>query len=245
MKNVYLSIPDFKELTKKYLCVDMHYHTLYSDGAARIKDILRKIKKLNIGVAITDHNTIKGAVRIKSLPNSEHIIPGIEIKTKEKIDILCYFENIDKLEKFYAKEIKERRRGIWSLSYINIGYRKLIEITNKYDCLVAFAHPVKYKNWGNIIDFVPAAEVINSGYKGSEKLISAVQEKKISFTAGSDGHSIYELGTCLTCSKAKNISEFLENIRNRKNIVVGKGLRLGRKQRFYYNILNRVKNLKP
>ena len=47
-----------------YQYVDMHIHTEYSsDCFMSVKEIIKYAKKLNIGVAITDHNEIEGAIR--------------------------------------------------------------------------------------------------------------------------------------------------------------------------------------
>ena len=43
--------------------IDTHIHTKYSDGTGSIQDILKNAKKRGIGLAITDHNVVKGAVK--------------------------------------------------------------------------------------------------------------------------------------------------------------------------------------
>ena len=47
-----------------FQAVDMHFHSAYSmDAASSIPSVLKKCKSRGYGVAITDHNEIKGAVR--------------------------------------------------------------------------------------------------------------------------------------------------------------------------------------
>ena len=48
--------------------------------------------------------------------------------------------------------------------------------------------------------------------------------KKINkgFTGGSDGHCLAELGTSLTLCKADTVAEFLDQIKKKKSIVIGK-----------------------
>ena len=63
MTEVYFKKPNFNKLANESRTImDMHYHTKYSaDSIASPSLIVKKAKKLGIGVAVTDHNTIKGA----------------------------------------------------------------------------------------------------------------------------------------------------------------------------------------
>ena len=63
------------------LKIDFHVHTCYSrDSVTTLKEVVTYSKKRGLdGVAITDHNTLKGALRIKS--NDIIVVPGIEIST--------------------------------------------------------------------------------------------------------------------------------------------------------------------
>ncbi|MDG6219353.1 MAG: CehA/McbA family metallohydrolase [Candidatus Thermoplasmatota archaeon] len=66
--------------------LDLHVHSMYSaDATGTPKEIMKSVlqKKLQ-GFALTDHNTIKGALKAaKELSTKEFIvIPGIEISTK-------------------------------------------------------------------------------------------------------------------------------------------------------------------
>lgn len=72
---------------------DLHLHTIYSrDGAIRPIDVIRIAKKRGLdGIAITDHNTIRGGLEAKKLkPKSIDIICGAEIKT-DRGDIIGLF----------------------------------------------------------------------------------------------------------------------------------------------------------
>jgi predicted metal-dependent phosphoesterase TrpH len=68
------------------LKLDLHVHSKYSeDGTGSPKDIIKSIKKKGLhGVAITDHNTIKGSIESLKLAQKNFIvIPGIEISTTD------------------------------------------------------------------------------------------------------------------------------------------------------------------
>ena len=64
--------PDLPELTKRYTVVDMHVHTHYTDGLSSVEEIAHRVRELGIGIAITDHNDIRGAVEIQRYPYPEH-----------------------------------------------------------------------------------------------------------------------------------------------------------------------------
>lgn len=83
---------------------DFHVHSLYSDGKYSPKDIVNFAKKLNIYIALTDHDTSLGVRDVK-----EQVIPGQEVTTEYgHVIILCNFipsppNKIDQLID-YAKE---------------------------------------------------------------------------------------------------------------------------------------------
>jgi predicted metal-dependent phosphoesterase TrpH len=63
------------------LKIDLHVHTCYSsDSSITLKQVVAYAKKRGLdGVAITDHNTVKGALKLKTLDIL--VIPGIEVST--------------------------------------------------------------------------------------------------------------------------------------------------------------------
>ena len=65
------------------LKIDLHVHTCYSlDSSITLKQVVSFAKKSGLdGVAITDHNTIKGALKLKT--HGIIIIPGIEVSTSD------------------------------------------------------------------------------------------------------------------------------------------------------------------
>ncbi|HTX43094.1 MAG TPA: PHP domain-containing protein [Methanocella sp.] len=72
---------------------DLHMHTVYSrDGAIRPADAIRIAKKRGLdGIAITDHDTIRGGFAAQKLrPRGLDIICGAEIKT-DRGDVIGLF----------------------------------------------------------------------------------------------------------------------------------------------------------
>ena len=86
--------PNLPELTKHYTVVDMHFHTHYSDGSSAVEEIANRVRELGIGIAITDHNDIRGAIEIHK-DTGIFSIPGIEITSKEGAHLLIYFYDIE------------------------------------------------------------------------------------------------------------------------------------------------------
>ena len=52
--------PDLDALTHNYTVVDLHFHSHYSDGYNSVPAIAEKAQELGIGIALTDHNEIRG-----------------------------------------------------------------------------------------------------------------------------------------------------------------------------------------
>ncbi|MEM4337129.1 MAG: PHP domain-containing protein [Candidatus Woesearchaeota archaeon] len=272
IKQVYFNKPNIKTLNKNgFLCVDMHCHTHYSDGIS-LKKIIKRAKKIGIGLAITDHNEIGGALEAAKQKDI-FIIPGIEINCIDGPHLLCYFYDTEELEKFYSKEIekyktKMRFAKIIKLPVISRKSYEVVKSAKDYNCLVSLAHPYGYIHMNiekalfkdhyvrETIKGVDAFEVITS----NQKRISNIRAYALQIllnkcvTAGSDAHTIYDLGSALTCAKAKSAEDFLESIKFKTNIVVGKsyfrkkvafttGLLKRKSGQLQKIITNKVKNL--
>lgn len=107
--------------------VDMHIHSNYSDGDCSIGELIRRIKKANLEVvALTDHDTVEGAVRFLDVCEREDVetLPGVEITTyddfsKEEIHILGYGFNLCQLRDNYNQLLfhnrSVRRKNIWNV----------------------------------------------------------------------------------------------------------------------------------
>jgi len=115
----------------------------------------------------------------------------------------------------------------------------LLEIGEKYNCLIAAAHPFgqawknlykkldKMRNQENILKKIDLIEVL-CGEQLKKNNINAIwwnEEIRKGYVGGSDGHFISELGNVLTCSHYQSLEGYLESLRKRKNFVIGKGIR--------------------
>jgi len=252
------SKPNIKELRKKgYKCVDMHFHTSHSDGAAKVDEVLKIIRELDIGISITDHTEISGAVEAfeKKKPD-DFLIPGVELRSKEDVDILLYFYDIKELKDFFEKEIVPLRKKVLKMYYkLDLTLQQIYDISKKYNCISCVAHPFGYSMRGgskktfethkNILKKYDFVEAINGGTskKNNQKAIELIKKNKKGFTGGSDGHSIYDFAKVITYTKAKTVEQFLNNIKNKKNYVVGIENKYGKSSTYVNYIKNKVKNI--
>ncbi|MBN2368735.1 PHP domain-containing protein [Candidatus Woesearchaeota archaeon] len=260
MPDIRFGKPDFGSLNSEgFMCVDMHFHSIHSTGASTIKDTLKKIRKLNIGVAITDHDEISGVLEaFREKEENDTIIPGIEVRTKENIDFLYYFYDISTMKKFYYQFVEPNkitfgRRPVAKKTRINLTISELRKKSRKFNYVCSVAHPFGYFTRRTFEEFPELKEydiyeAINGvNPKNTNKTaIEFIAENNKGFTGGSDGHSIFELGNVITCSKAKNIKEFLDNIKSRKNKVIGGYNKLGKSASLLYfginYLITRLKN---
>lgn len=259
LKKINFKKPNIKKLSKLgYTCIDMHVHSKYSDGFNKIKTILKKAKKKKIGIAITDHNGIKGAVEA-SKQKEVLVIPGIEVNSKEGPDILVYFYDIKYLRDYYKKYIKK---------YVNEEYpygrtkKKMIDIikdAKRYKSLVSVAHPYgfvwknffKYlkKNYSrDIINNIDALEIISGELTRLRNLKTMEMNNKLKkmITGGSDAHIVSEIGRVVTCCKANDVASFLNKIKRKKNIIIGKEIQ-ARKRLWSHSssLRKKIKYVKP
>lgn len=249
--------PDYSDLIKKgSACVDMHLHSTYSDGAATVGQLLEKAERLGIGLSITDHNEIGGSLEaISKKKKKTIIIPGIEVKSDELIDVLYYFYDAATMKDFFQKEILPNRQKFFHATKTTVSINRLIELPKKYSCLMSIPHPYGYsmrttltdifEKYEHILGKADVFEAINGGNnrKQNTKAIEYIESKGKSFTAGTDGHSIYPIGNILTCSKADNIKDFLDNIRTKSNFVIGTETRFRKFGEYFYFGKNKIRNL--
>ncbi|MGQ9515280.1 MAG: PHP domain-containing protein [Thermoproteota archaeon] len=162
---------------------DLHVHSMFSgDSILRPETIIRvAIKRGLKGVAITDHETVQGGHKVRSLAEKRlSIIVGYETRIQGR-DILCLFVE----EKAEAQSIAE-----------------LCEKIKEKGGITVLAHP--YRMFSPTIGLeefdVDAIEVFNSKLslgrnREGEKLADRLRKPKV---AGSDAHIAAEIGRAYT-----------------------------------------------
>lgn len=141
--------------------------------------IIKIAKKRGLGgVAITDHNTIKGSLQAGKINDKGnfHIIPGAEIRT----------EYGDLIGLYLHEEIKSRH------------FDEVVEEIKKQGGIAILPHP--YRKGKTIplklIENIDAIEVLNSRSSrksNGDSLALAISQNK-AFSAGSDAHVAFEIG---------------------------------------------------
>ncbi|MFH2027904.1 MAG: PHP domain-containing protein [Nanoarchaeota archaeon] len=248
--NIQHEKPDIAKLRKQgYTIVDMHVHSNYSyDTSSNVEDILKKAKRLGIGIAIADHNMIDG--NLKAQQSDILVIPAIEVESKYGVDVLLYFYKKQDLISFYNDHVKPNKQtGIMGTS--NLTIEEIIKRAKGYRCLICFAHPYRFytkkiKNLfskklqtKNLFPLFDLVEAVNSKNIGNTRAIKKAKQLNKLVIGGSDAHRLSEIANVVTCSKnAQSIESFLNNIKNAENIIVGKEAKLS------YHLIRPILTLK-
>ncbi|MEM2960455.1 MAG: CehA/McbA family metallohydrolase [Candidatus Bathyarchaeia archaeon] len=194
------------------LKIDLHVHTCYSkDSQITLEDILTQAKKKGLdGIAVTDHDTVEGAIKIANIieRNQKHgrliIIPGIEVST-----------------------VKGHILGINVLTRIpkGLSVEETIERIHEAGGLAIAAHPkAPFKNGlglnPKILSFgLDAIEVINSSSFPFQLLTRSckkfAERYNLPQTAGSDSHIPEAIGLAYTLieSDESSLDNLIESIR--------------------------------
>lgn len=189
--------------------IDMHIHSIYSpDGRVRVEDILRIARKKGLdGIAITDHNEIKGALKAKKL-GIIPVIVGEEVSTLRghvlayEIDCLIprdlsVEETIEEIHDCGGYAVVAHPYRFWS----GIGEKEVIKNSNKFDAVEVFNGRCKF-----------------SSNRKAKKLALKLNK---GFTAGSDAHFNYEIGKAGIIADCE-IDELWKRIKKRNVRIFGK-----------------------
>lgn len=168
---------------------DLHTHTRYSSGCGAIEPehlVKTAISRGLDGIAVTDHNTIKGAIAAKKFETGDFkVIIGCEITTTDG----------ELIGLFLQDEIKSKTSA------------EVIEEIHDQDGIVVVPHPFdrfrssRFNNIDGFIKQVDAIEVFNSrciSNKSNDLARDFVTEcggkYNIAMTGGSDAHYLNEVG---------------------------------------------------
>lgn len=234
--------PDLRELTQRHTVVDMHFHTHHSDGHNAVNDIILHADQLGIGLAITDHNAIRGAVAFAQRSNIL-CIPGIEVTSLEGSHVLVYFYAVRDLQRFYRRSIMPAM-GSDVMSSTSLAMEAVIEAARRFPSVVIFPHPYSaaYSGVQNsyfseerllaLYEMVDGIEVINAENMNKWNLKSTVLGFNVGkgITGGSDGHRLSQMGKAVTYAACPPHREaFLDAVKNGHAKVIGKEIDLLRK----------------
>ena len=260
LDNVSFGKPNHSLLRKQgFTLVDMHLHSNYSDGSAKVYSLIKKAKKLGIGLALTDHNEIAGVLKAWNNLSDVLIIPGMEFTCEEGFHVLIYFYNIKELEEFYIKHVK-KNKSPHPYMLTKLSFNNLIECLEKYNCVVSAAHPVSPTRMGlftNIkrgyvkdtaIRDINAFEVIAGSHSRNMNYnaIKWAWQLNKPVTGGSDAHTLLDIGKTITYSNGSTVDSFLDNILSKNNFVIGREQQKRNKMLQYaVTVKKHMKYLKP
>lgn len=188
---------------KKDYKFDLHIHTNYSDGICTPEEVVRQAKRIGLdGIAITDHDTVKGSKKAELLAEKAGLIfiPGVEITTSFG-DIL-------------ALGIRE------SINGFGVKLPGIVKILKKIHAkggIAIIAHPF-VGSWpnGSLADHIKklnfdAIEIFNAmtndtfGIEPNIKAMELANKHKLPGMGGSDAHFSELIGTAFTVSKTPDI----------------------------------------
>ena len=234
--------PDLNQINQDHTVVDLHFHSHYSDGLNPVDRIAGRARKLGIGIAITDHNDIRGALEIDQYTDILSI-PGIEITAAEGSHLLVYFYEINQLKDFYSKDVAPFM-GPGIMSSLSLTMVEVIERAQQYESLIIFAHPYCAMYTGvcnlqfsknelqHMFAMVDGVEVLNANNINKWNLKCALLGFNLSkaMVGGSDGHALNHMGRAVTyapCPRTRH--DIIEAIRQGTTRVIGKEIALLRK----------------
>lgn len=199
------------------LKIDLHVHTCYSyDATSSLREVILYAEKRGLnGIAITDHDTLKGAKKILKLASSKGfmVISGIEVTTLQG-HVLAL--------------------NITTSIPQNLSLVETVEKIHEAGGIAIAAHPIvliksHIKQRIASVSNLDGVEVINSSafpFFLSTRLSRALAERlNLPQTAGSDAHLASEIGTAYTLVKADSeVDEIIEAIRKGAVIPFGKAI---------------------
>lgn len=234
LNRIKFETPDLHALTSSHTVIDLHFHSHFSDGANTVDDIVQRARQLGIGIAITDHNAIDGAVELSRF-DDVFSIPGIEITAREGTHVLVYFYRINDLKAFYAAHVQPHM-GPTVMSSIDLDVETILQRARQYKSVVIFPHPYSAAFTGicnhsrsdvqldRLLKLADGVEVINSENLKRWNLKSALLGFNLNraITGGSDGHSVQQMGSVVTYTACKpNCEAFLDAVSRKQAKVVG------------------------
>ena len=192
------------------LKIDFHVHTRYSsDSSITLEQVVSFAKKRGLdGVAITDHNTVEGALKLKT--KDIIIVPGIEVSTLDG-----HLLGLNVTTPIPAK----------------LGMEETIEKIREAGGVAVAPHPFSfYKSPpSRSIKSYDAVEVMNAASVpfGVLTYFSKRFAKRLDLpqTGGSDAHYAPEIGSAYTeVDSGSDVDEIVSAIKNGNVFASGRGI---------------------
>jgi predicted metal-dependent phosphoesterase TrpH len=191
------------------LRVDLHLHSIFShDGQSSLEDLIARSRECGLDrIALTDHNTVEGAIELARIA-PELTIVGEEAKTREG-EVIGLFIT-DRLPPYVMpEEVMDLIHEMGGLTYIphpldrrraNFRPERMLQLADRIDIIET------YNPWCEAGANAAAAGL-------------AADLGKVTAT-GSDAHGIRELGrSWMEIDEYENPADFLEKLRHARHVV--------------------------
>lgn len=191
------------------MIVDFHIHSTYSpDSPVEPRIALKMARKKGLnGVAITDHETVRGgleALKVNDDPNFV-VIVGSEVETTDKGDIIGLF---------LTQEIRSR------------GTYEVIEEIKEQGGVAMWAHP--YREGKNLLPIthikrIDVIEAFNAKTLESQNMLAqALAERcRKPVVGASDAHAAEEIGNAATLVECSSVDDIREALIKGKTQIIG------------------------
>ena len=189
--------------------MDFHIHSAYSpDSSVEPRAVLKMAKKKGLnGVAVTDHDTIRGGLKALKVNSDRNfvVIVGSEVETTGKADIIGLF---------LTKEIQSREAT------------EVIEEIKEQGGVAMWAHP--YREGKNLLPSVltkriDIIEAFNAKTLESQNMLAGtLAERYRKPVAGaSDAHAVEQIGNAATLVNCSTIDGIREALIKGKTQIIG------------------------
>lgn len=192
--------------------VDLHLHSRFShDGQSTLEELIERSHECGLDrIALTDHNTVEGALKLAQLAPDLAIV-GEEAKTREGEVIGLFITR--RLPPYIApEEVMDLVHEMGGLTYVPHPFdrnrshfrpERIVELADRIDILEV------YNPWCDASANHAAARI-------------AAELGKVTAT-GSDAHSVEELGrTWMEIEEYSGVGDFLDKLRLARHVVTTK-----------------------
>jgi predicted metal-dependent phosphoesterase TrpH len=189
--------------------IDLHLHSRYShDGQSTLQELIDRCAECGLDrIALTDHNTVEGALALAEIAPDLAIV-GEEAKTREG-EVIGLFITRRLPPYLRAEDVMDMIHEMGGLTYVphpldrhrsNFTAERVVELANRIDIIET------YNAWCEPAENQAAARL-------------ALELEKVSAT-GSDAHAASELGrSWMEIEDYTTPQDFLDKLRRARHVV--------------------------
>jgi predicted metal-dependent phosphoesterase TrpH len=189
--------------------IDLHLHSSYShDGLSTLDELIQRCAECGLDrIALTDHNTVEGALALVEIAPDLAIV-GEEAKTREG-EVIGLFITRRLPPYMQAEDVMDMIHEMGGLTYVphpldrhrsNFSAARIVELADRIDIIET------YNAWCEPAENQAAARL-------------AKELEKVSAT-GSDAHAASELGrSWMEIEDYSTPQDFLKKLRNARHVI--------------------------